>query len=293
MKTAHIWLLPLAVTLLTAPLTAQYFDAPRPLWHSAATVPTATVNWPRLTEDAQEAAHEAAQQASQTPPATPPESAAPKPQATTAPEKSTDEPQPHKRGFRLAPRFTVVNDASKARPLSVGEKWKVFYRQTYEPYRFLTAGIGAGISQARDEIPAYGQGMEGYAKRYGAGYADNNLGSFFGNFALPSLLHDDPRYFSKGSGPFTRRLLHAAGGAVITRRDNGTSRPNYSNIFGNLIGCAIGNVYYPQSERNVGDTVARGLEVTAFGAIGNILQEFWPGVQKKVFQRHHKLADVK
>ena len=112
---------------------------------------------------------------------------------------------------------------SKARALTVGEKWRLFYRQTYDPFQFITASFTAGINQADNEFPEYGQGMKGYVKRYGAGFADNSLGAFFGNFALPSLLHDDPRYFRRGSGPFVSRLLHAAGGAAITRRDNGTS----------------------------------------------------------------------
>jgi hypothetical protein len=300
-KTARIWLPTLAATVLSAfpaHLSAQDINPPEPHWHNASTVATATVNWPRLAWDAQEVAQEAAQEAAQaaaaaqqTPVGTQPKSSEPK--ATPAQKKPVDDQESHQRLLGLAPMFGVVNDASQARPLSVGQKWKLFYRQTYDPFQFVTAGIAAGIGQARDEFPEYGQGMEGYAKRYGAGFADNSLGAFFGHFVLPSLLHDDPRYFRQASGPFASRLSHAVAGTVITRRDNGTSRPNYSNVFGNLIGCAIGNVYYPQSQRTVSGTVERGLQLTAYGAIGGIFQEFWPDIQKKVFKPHYKVAELK
>jgi hypothetical protein len=289
-KTARNWLLTSAAILLSATLAAQVIDAPEPHWLGASTVATSTVNWPRLAEDTQEAAQQAA--APQAPGGTE-KSSEPTQKAASTQRKPADDQESHQRVLGLVPMFTVVNDASKARALSVGEKWRLFYRQTYDPFQFVSAGLSSALSQAEDELPEYGQGMEGYAKRYGAGFADNSLGAFFGNFALPSLLHDDPRYFRKGSGPFVSRLMHAAGASVITRRDNGASGPNYSNVVGNLIGCAIGNVYYPQSERTVGDTLERGFQVTAYGAFGGIFQEFWPDIQKKVFKQHNKVPEVK
>lgn len=286
MKTARILLLTLAAIAVSAPLAAEDINAPEPRWQNPAAVETSTPDVPRLAEDVQEVS-------AQQPPATAQQkSSEPQKQPTPEQKKPAKDQETHQRVLGLAPMFNVVNDASKARPLSVGEKWKLFYRQTYDPFQFLATGVSAAISQADNQFPEYGQGMQGYGKRYGASLADSSLGAFFGNFALPSLLHDDPRYFRKGSGPFKNRLLHAIGASVITRRDNGSSRPNYSNVFGNLIGCAIGNVYYPQSERTVSDTVSRGLQVTAAGSIGGIFQEFWPDIQKKLFKHHDKVPEI-
>lgn len=259
MQTVGIWLLPLAAIVLSTPLAA---DGVESQWPDTAIVETSTVNLlPRLGEDAQQSDA---------------------PQLPVSSEKKIPE----------ARKFCEPNDASRERALSVGEKWKLFSGRTYDPIRIVSTGLSSAIGQAADSHSGYGQGMEGYGRRFGASYGDKTLGSFFGTFALPSLLHDDPRYFRKGSGPFLGRLMHASAATVITRRDNGSSRPNYSNVFGNLIGCAIGSVYYPPSERTVGDTMERGLMVTAYGAIGGIFQEFWPDIHKKIF-KPSKAPEVK
>jgi hypothetical protein len=295
-KIVRIGLLILAAIAMSTPLAAEEINAPDPHWHSAATAETSTINWSRVPEDAQEAAQQASEAVPgvtvQAPTSTDQTITDQKKKAAAEQKKPADDQESHQRVLGLAPMFTVVNDASKARALTVGEKWQLFYRQTYDPFQFVTAGLSSAISQAENQFPEYGQGMKGYARRYGAGFADNSLGAFFGNFALPSLLHDDPRYFRRGSGPFMSRLLHAAGASVWTRRDDGTSRPNYANVGGNLIGCAIGNLYYPKSDRGVGTTFERGFQVTAYGAIGGVFQEFWPDIQNKIFKKH-KQTDLK
>jgi hypothetical protein len=286
-----MWLLILAASVIAVPMWAEGINAPESHWSDSTTGKASVVGSAQTAEDSQTT--EATPQAAA--PASPAQKIIePQKKAGTEQEqkKVADDQESHSRVLGLAPMFNVVNDPSKARPLSVGEKWKLFYRQTYDPFQFVTAAFSAGINQAENEFPEYGQGTVGYAKRYGAGFADNSLGSFFGNFALPSLLHDDPRYFRKGSGPFMSRLIYSAGTAVIARHDNGTHHPNYSNVVGNLIGCAFGNLYYPKSDRGVGTTIERGAQVTAYGAIGGVFQEFWPDIHDKIFKKHKK-ADVK
>jgi hypothetical protein len=146
------------------------------------------------------------------------------------------------------------------------------------------------MGQAENQLSGYGQGMQGYGKRYGATLADNSLGGFFGNYLLPSVMHEDPRYFRMGSGSFMRRLVHAAGGQVIAHRDDGTVGPAYANVLGNFIGCGFGNLYYPKTDRGVGTTFERGAQVTLTGTIGSLLQEFWPDIHDKMF-RKHKIAE--
>lgn len=173
-------------------------------------------------------------------------------------------------------------------PLSAGQKYRLFFKSAFDPWPFGLTAVVAGINQASDSDPEWGQGMQGYGKRYGAAYSDYFIGNFFGNAVLPSLLHEDPRYFQKGSGSAMSRFLWAASSTVWCKRDAGGWGPNYANVGGNLIGAAIGRVYYPASERTVGDTISDGLIVSAEGIVGAEVIEFWPSVV-----RHHqrKLAE--
>jgi len=170
-----------------------------------------------------------------------------------------------------------------ALPLSSGQKFKLFFKSETDPWPFLLAGAVAGIGLAEDSYPAWGQGAQGYAKHFGAAYSDAFIGNFFGNAVLTSLLHEDPRYFQKGSGPVVKRALWAAASSVWCRRDNGKFGPNYANVVGNLIGAAISDTYYPASQRTVGNTITNGFTVTAQGVIGAEIIEFWPDLV-----RHHK-----
>lgn len=161
-------------------------------------------------------------------------------------------------------------------PLSSGQKFKLFFKSATDPWPFLLAGAVAGIGQAENSTPEWGQGAQGYAKRFGAGYSDYFIGNFFGNAVLPSLWHEDPRYFQKGTGSSMKRFLWAAASTVWCKRDNGTWGPNYANVVGNMIGSAIGRAYYPPSDRTVGGTINDGLTVSAEGIVGAEVIEFWP-----------------
>jgi hypothetical protein len=176
-------------------------------------------------------------------------------------------------------------------PLSPGQKFRLFFRSSIDPWPFFLAGVVAGIGQASDSNPEWGQGMEGYAKRFGASYSDAFIGNFFGNAVLPIMLKEDPRYFQKGTGSATSRFLWAAGSTVWCRRDNGKWGPNYSNVAGNLIGAAISRAYYPPSQRTVSDTITDGLTVSVEGIVGAEVIEFWPDLARH-YQRKHaeKLA---
>jgi len=166
----------------------------------------------------------------------------------------------------------------EALPLTPRQKFQLFFKSQTDPWPFGLAAVIAGFNQAENTPKEYGQGMQGYGKRLGASYTDSFIGNFWGNAVLTSWWHEDPRYFQKGTGSYTHRFLWAATGTVWCRRDNGTWGPNYANVAGNLIGAAIANVYYPASYRTVGDTLTRGLSVTAQGIIGSEVIEFWPDI---------------
>ncbi len=190
--------------------------------------------------------------------------------------------QEKQRVFAVMATFNTTANKD-AVPLSTGEKYQLFFKSATDPWPFVLTAFGAGIDQAENSFPEYGQGVEGYAKRYGAAYADYFTGNLLGNAVFASWWKEDPRYFQKGTGSYTRRILWAASGTVWCKRDSGTWGPNYANVIGNLVGAAISNVYYPAPERTVSDTVSRGFTVTAQAIIGSEIIEFWPDMV-----RHHR-----
>ncbi len=187
--------------------------------------------------------------------------------------------QEHQRvmGVMAAFNTTINRDAL---PLSPGQKFQLFFKSQTDPWPFALTAVVAGIGQAENDHKEYGQGFQGYAKRYGADYTDAFIGNFFGNAVLTTLWHEDPRYFQKGTGSIGSRALWAATATVWCKRDNGSWGPNYANVIGNLIGAAIANVYYPVSERTATDTITRGLTVSAEGIVGSELIEFWPDIAR-------------
>jgi hypothetical protein len=175
----------------------------------------------------------------------------------------------------LVPNFYVVYDWH-APPLSPGQKFRLAFRAEIDPFTFVGTGVIAGIEQATNTFPGYRQGASGFARRYGASYADGFTGTLIGGAILPSLLHQDPRYFYKGSGTITSRVLYAIATVVICKGDNGKWQPNYSSVLGNLAAAGISNAYYPASDRHgAGVVVDNALIGTASGAVGSLMQEFF------------------
>ena len=119
-----------------------------------------------------------------------------------------------------------------------------------DPVSFLVIGGVAGVQQSQNNFPGYGQGAQGYAKRYAASYGDLLSGTLIGSAILPSLLKQDPRYFYKGTGSKRSRILYALANAVICKGDNGHWQTNYSGILGSLAAGGLSNLYYPAEDRN-------------------------------------------
>jgi hypothetical protein len=193
--------------------------------------------------------------------------------------------QETQRVFGVIPAFNSVYQGAVP-PLTPGQKMRLMFKSTTDIYVFGFSAITAGIGQAQNSHAAYGQGVEGYAKRYAATYADTADGNFWGNAVLPILWHEDPRYFRLGEGSFTHRLLYSMSTTVWCRRDDGSEGPNYANVVGNLISGGISNIYYPEQDRGVGQTFQNAATVTAEGMIGAALIEFWPDML-----RHHQVKE--
>lgn len=162
--------------------------------------------------------------------------------------------------------------------LPVRKKFDLFVKDTFEPVTFVIAGFNAGIAQAGNDDPTFGQGMEGFGKRYGAAFADQVSGQFWGTFVFPTVLHEDPRYYRDGHGSTGGRLVHALGHAFVTRRDSGARSFNFSEWMSASSTTALGNLYHPGNRRGF-QPAARGVAYSvAFDAGFDILREFWPEI---------------
>lgn len=162
----------------------------------------------------------------------------------------------------------------RAEPLTAKQKFQLAWRSSIDPVTFLTTGAVAGLQQWQNYFSAYGPGVEGYAKRYGANYADGFIGIMIGGAILPSILHQDPRYFYKGTGSIRSRALYALSTVFICRGDNGRWQPNYSNVLGTLAAGGISNAYYPANDRGFQLTIENSLIGLAAGGGTALLQEF-------------------
>ena len=171
-------------------------------------------------------------------------------------------------------------------PLTSHQKFHIFVQQTYSLYTVANTAFDAGWAQMTDDWPAYGQGMEGYGKRYGALLANHEAGTFFENFFFPTLLHQDPRYFRQGDGhSLFARVPYAVSRVFVTQSDSGHSTFNSSLLLGLLFVDGVTNAYYPRPERGFGNTMTRFGGSVLSSAETNLLREFMPDMMR-VFHRH-------
>ena len=174
----------------------------------------------------------------------------------------------------VLPNF-YVSYIPNAVPLTSKQKFKLAWKTVVDPFTFVFVGGAAAVEQAQNHFAEYGQGAQGYGKRFGAGYADTVTATFIGAAILPSLLKQDPRYFYKGSGSKGARILYAIANSVICKGDNGRWQANYSNILGSIAAGGISNLYYPPQDRNgAGLTFENGAIGIGATAVANLFQEF-------------------
>ena len=176
------------------------------------------------------------------------------------------------RVFGIVPNYFVVYDKN-AVPMTKKLKYELAFKAATDPVSIAGDVFLAGVNQAAD-TPNYQQGAEGFGQRFGAAFADSFTNIMIGGGVLPSLLHQDPRYFYQGTGSGTSRALHAMSFAIICKGDNGRSQFNYSGVGGNLIAGALTELYYPPSNRGLGLVFSNTL-INAGGRLANgLVQEF-------------------
>jgi hypothetical protein len=187
------------------------------------------------------------------------------------------------------PNFYVSYVRNPA-PFSAGQKFRLALRTSADPVSIAIPGVIAGVEQWHNGFSGYGQGAAGYAKRFGASSADSVISTMIGDAILPSVLHQDPRYFYKGAGSIHSRALYAISAVFICKGDNGHWQPNYSNLLGNLASAGISNLYYPSTDRHgAGLTIDNWLAGNAADAVATLFQEF---LVKKISLGIHRQPEL-
>lgn len=199
-------------------------------------------------------------------------------------DKATERKEQSERTLGVIPHFGTT-DRMDAPPLKPGGKFKLFARTSFDPVIIAIAAVQAGVSQADNQFAGYGQGAEGYGKRFGAAFADEVSAGFFGNFLYPTLFKQDPRYFRLRHGGFMRRFGYSLSQEFVCHTDSGGRAFNISSVLGAFTAGSVSNLYYPSEDRGFRLTMSRSGLALGYASAGNLLSEFWPDIKRKVFKK--------
>ena len=192
------------------------------------------------------------------------------------------------RMFYVMPNYLTVGSESQVKPLTWKEKFAIAAKGSFDPYEFTVVGIVAGIRQAEDSSPAFGQGMQGYGKRYGSAFADQVDGNVMVGGVFPSIMKVDPRYFQLGKGSVPRRMGYAFSRIFVARTDSGKHIFNVPEFAGNATAIAISNFYYPAADRGFSTSISDWGTQMGLDAFGNELKEFWPDIHHYLQKKHER-----
>jgi hypothetical protein len=200
--------------------------------------------------------------------------------------------QQSKHVFGLIPNFRTSPSLKNYEPVKPGEKFKLAAQDSFDRGTIALAAIIGGEGQLSNDNRSFGQGVQGYAQYFGAAYGDFVIGNYMTEAIFPCLLHQDPRYFRRGTGSGWSRMGYAAGQIFWTHRDSGSMQFNFSEVIGNSTAVAISNAYYVDN-RTAHQAVSKlGLQLGVDMAT-NILKEFWPDVERKFKRKHDGAAATK
>jgi hypothetical protein len=183
--------------------------------------------------------------------------------------------------FFALPNFLTLENSAHVPPLTAGQKFKVATRSSFDYVQYPWYAALAAISQAENSEPAYGQGAEGYAKRYGTAFADGTIENYMVNAVVPSVMRTDPRYYQLGKGTFLHRTGYSLSRLFITRTDSGHNTFNYGEVLGSGMGAAISTYsYHPAADQTFSNTASVWGTQVAYDAIRIVLNEFWPDIRR-------------
>ena len=191
----------------------------------------------------------------------------------------------HGRLFFFLPNFLTLDNADKVPPLTAGQKFKTTARNAFDPAQFGWYAVQAGISQLNNSNATYGQGAQGYAKRFALRFSDGTIENFFTHAIFPSILHQDPRYYRLGKGGFWKRAGYAISRIAVTRSDAGTTQFNFSEVLGSASSASLSAfTYHPDHSRNLHSALGIWGTQVGYDTLSFAVKEFWPDISKKI---HH------
>lgn len=189
--------------------------------------------------------------------------------------------------FFALPNFNTLENAGNVPPLTVGQKFKLITRSSFDPAQFVWYGLISGIGQAEDSEKAYGQGWGAYGKRYATTLADGTVEGYMVSGIFPSVLKQDPRYFIMGKGTVVHRTMYALSRLFVTRSDSGHAEFNASEILGSASAAAISTYgYHPGDEKTLSNTASVWGTQVAYDGIAIVIKEFWPDIRRKIGKKH-------
>jgi hypothetical protein len=214
---------------------------------------------------------------------------------TQLPSQDRNPPQPAptqegkqtKRILGIIPNFRSVSVDEKLPPISPHDKFKLMLEDNFDYSSFLYVGILSGISQIQDSYPEFHTGAPAYARYYWHNYADTFDGNLMTEFVFPVTTREDPRYYTLGRGGFVKRTFYSFSRLAITRTDHGGATPNISEIVGNGASAGIASLYYPSPERTWTKTGQRWVTQIGLDGFSNIIKEFWPDINSRLFHNHY------
>jgi hypothetical protein len=234
---------------------------------------------------AQQASSRSATEAQPTP-ADPPFT--PKNQTPNDPSNSKDLKKQQETGtsndrlFYTLPNFLTV-ETRDVPPLTPKQKFAVVTRGSFDYILLPWYGFLAGLSQAENSEPGFGQGASGYGKRYAAYFADGTIENYFTGAILPSVLHQDPRFYASSTGSFPRRTAYAISRIFVTHTDEGRTQFNYSEIVGSAIAAGISTYsYHPKGDHSLPNTASVWGTQVGYDTITYVVKEFWPDIRRKL-----------
>ncbi len=201
------------------------------------------------------------------------------------PVQDTSEGKQSKRILGVIPNYRAVSANANLPPLSVKGKFVLATQDSFDYSSLLVAGVMAGMGQARNSYPEFHQGGAGFGRYYWHSFADQAVGNYFTESIIPSLTHEDPRYYTRFRGGFFPRTGYAISRLFLTRTDSGGETFNFSEIVGNGAGAGISALYYPQRERTWTKTGQKWGDQVALDGVFNFLKEFWPDIRHDVFRQ--------
>jgi hypothetical protein len=213
----------------------------------------------------------------------------------TAPELTAPPPSPAapvlkkqpKRILGVMPNYRAVSAGAIPPPPTPRQAFKIATQNSFDYSSFLFVGITSALAFSSDVHPQLGEGITGYWRYYWRGFVDKTDGNYLVIFALPTIFHQDERYFAKGEGGIWKRGIYAASRILITPNYHGHASVNFSELLGRGMAQGISTAYYPSSDRTAGALATKYAYALGRDALTNVFREFWPDISARLFRRRN------